>query len=319
VSVADAPASPKARQRLVLRLQELGVPEDERQRHVCAVWTRGRARSRRELTEAEAGSLYARLREMNREQLAAVLATPAPPVLEVDGCPVESGERSSCPYPPGRCCMTTPAPAPANLPGRLRLDGIDPGCPQPDYRWSLADEAAAPEPDLSVPAGTITCGGPLTAHDAAELRAFGAFLEQAGPPPTAATKPEPDPADPSTWTDEDWVADAEGTGPLADVPHEVEEPPAIEPPCRTPEEVEAAALAAVERFRARQAAGIVPEPPTLGSIPPRTPLHLPPAPDRYCLARCYCGGCPQYAEQRAAAERAYRQELTAARNRDPRR
>ena len=33
---------------------------------------------------------------------------------------------------------------------------------------------------------------------------------------------------------------------------------------------------------------------------------------RYCMARCYCGSCPQYAEQAAAAEAIYRQEVSRA-------
>lgn len=175
MSIADEQSTHRTRQLIVLRLQELGAPDTEQQRHVCAVWTQGRARRRSELTERDAGSLYARLREMDAADLADVLARPAP----VADQPAEVAE--SEPWGP-------------------------PGIP-----WTLP--------------------------------------------------PEPDP-----------------------VP--------VEPP---PVDVEAAAAAAVARFRERQAAGIVPEPPTLGSIPPRVPIELAPRPDRYCPPSiCWCGTCAHW-------------------------
>lgn len=61
----------------------------------------------------------------------------------------------------------------------------------------------------------------------------------------------------------------------------------------TPEEIAAACQAAVERHRAR--GGVVPDPPDRAEIPPRVPVVLGPAPDRYCLATCYCGRCDHYA------------------------
>ncbi len=46
------------------------------------------------------------------------------------------------------------------------------------------------------------------------------------------------------------------------------------------------------------------------------------APGRYCLRRCYCGGCPQYAEQVAANEalrqREHEDRERHTRHRDPR-
>lgn len=60
----------------------------------------------------------------------------------------------------------------------------------------------------------------------------------------------------------------------------------------TPEEIAAACQAAVERHRAR--GGVVPDPPDRAEIPPRVPVVLGPAPDRYCLATCYCGRCDHY-------------------------
>lgn len=61
----------------------------------------------------------------------------------------------------------------------------------------------------------------------------------------------------------------------------------------TPEQIEAAADAAVARFRAR--GGMIPDPPARSEIPPRVPVVLPPAVGRSCPpATCYCGDCPQY-------------------------
>lgn len=145
----------------------------------------------------------------------------------------------------------------------------------------------APEPEPELPPGAIACGpGPLTEHDAATVRAFAAALDEGPAAVRAFALTEP-----------------------------TAEPPAVEPP---PVDVEAAAEDAVRRFRERQAAGVLPEPPDPSARPPRVVVPYT-APGRYCLTRCYCGTCPQYAEQREAAERAYRQELTAARNKDLRR
>jgi hypothetical protein len=85
-----------------------------------------------------------------------------------------------------------------------------------------------------------------------------------------------------------------------------------EPPARTPQEVEKRAAAAVARFLERKERGETPTPPDLSTIPPREVVPYG-NPGRYCQARCYCGTCPQYAEQAAAAEQAHRVEVNKAR------
>jgi hypothetical protein len=305
MTTADAPSSHKARQRLVLRLAELGVPtaDVDRQRHVVAVWTRGRAQRRSELTEAEAGSLYARLREMGPDDLAGVLA------------------------------MTKPEPV------------TSPAVEAATAALAETIQAAIDLDAQTLPAGAIACGSDqLTEHDAAQVRAFAEFLEQAGPapsptpphggtcpcdpcnpdPPEEDAEPDAEPAAAATVEDGPAPADSgpgqrpgtrDGDDPGEVADHRPAGPaPVIEPPARTPEEVEAAALAAVERFHAR--AGAIPEAPDPTARPPRVPQLVEPAADRYCMVRCYCGTCPDYPAQHEAAERTYRQELTAARNKD---
>lgn len=164
----DDPSSHRTRQRIVLRLAELGIPttDAEAQRHVCAVWTKGAARRRSEMTEREAGALAARLDEMTREQLAEVLARPVPEWVEPlphEVCP-EYGA-ATCRARPGRCCMEAP--------GKV-----------------------GPPPTPELPAGAIVCGpGPVSEHDAEQVRAFAAALDS-GPAAVAAFalgKPEPEP------------------------------------------------------------------------------------------------------------------------------
>lgn len=268
----EAPASQKARSSLVISLEKAGIADADKQRHICAVWAGRPIGSRTELTEREARSLAARVKQLSRDELAAVLARPAP----------------------------------------------------------------EPEPTPELPAGAIVCGpGPLTEHDAAQVRAFAEFLDKAGPPPSAEeiaaavavcpedgaatcrasvaeccmTSPAPvvdqvePPACPAEWCEDDACTAAHPEQPQ----HAEPEPaPSVEP---VPEDVEEAAEAAVRRFRERIAAGIVWTAPDLSKIPPRVPLQLGPAPGRYCLARCYCGGCEGHAEQVAEAERAHAREL----------
>lgn len=199
------PASPKARAALVLSLQAAGCADAVEQRRVCAVWVGRPIASRTELTEREARSLAARLRTMTREELAAVLARPAP------------------------------QPEAPPIVGEPELDGA--------LRSELEDTA---EPDQPAHVG----------------------------PPYPPLAP----------TEEEWERHQETLRPA--------EPVLVEPP---PDDVEAAVEAAAARFRERVATGIVPEPPDLSSLPPRTPVILGPPPDRYCLAVCYCGTCEHWA------------------------
>lgn len=98
----EAPASVKARSSLVISLQKAGVTDEDKQRHVCAVWARRPIGSRTELTEREARSLAARVKEMSREELAAVLARPAPEPVELDGAArTELTDVATAELPPG--------------------------------------------------------------------------------------------------------------------------------------------------------------------------------------------------------------------------
>lgn len=292
VTAPEAPASKNARTSVVLSLQTAGITDEEQQRHICAVWARRPIGSRTELTEREARSLAARVKTMSRDELAAVLGRPAP------------------------------------------------------------------EPAPELPPGMIACRpGTLTEHDAAQVRRFAEFLDQAGPPPTreelaavrepaglppigafrltpdgavpvdvadlVAKKPEPFAvcpedgaatcrAEPGECCMETPAASPEESADVVELVDQVEpEPPAPVPVPREPppEDVEAAAEEAVRRYRERIAAGIVWTAPDLSGIPRRIPLQLGPAPGRYCLARCYCGTCPQYAEQRAEADRQHAREV----------
>lgn len=260
MTAADAPASHKARQRLVLRLQELGAPDAEQQRHVCAVWTGGRARRRTELTERDAGTLYARLREMNRDDLAAVLARPAPGI-EPD-----------------------PEPEPVDVVTARAIDAA--AC-----LASWDEPAPTPEP-VELPAGAIACGGGPTAEDVAAVRAFAGELAERGAAPTpeelAAVQVEETAPCVATWCEDDGCT---ATHPDPEPEAPARPPVVLEP---VPEDVEEAAAAAVARFRERQAAGIIPAAPDLASLPPRIPIELGPPPGRYCLATCYCGGCEHW-------------------------
>lgn len=165
-------ASPRERQVLILRLQELGIRDGEQQRHVCRVWARRHLASRKDLTSDEASSLRERLRTITREELAAVLARPAP-----EPQPAEPTEEEL-----------------AAVLGPL----IE---PQP------AEEPAPAAVDL--PAGVIVCGpGQVTDHDAATVRAFAVALEEglvavhafalAEDPTPPAGKLEPAPVDVET-------------------------------------------------------------------------------------------------------------------------
>lgn len=255
----------RARAAAVISLQKAGIADENDQRHICAVWARRPIASRTELTEDEARSLARRVKTMSRDELAAVLARPIPEPPELDGA----------------------------------------------LRAEIADGAA------ELPPGVIVCGGDQTPGDIEQVRAFAEFLSTAGPAPSVeelAAVREPAPCL-ATWCEDDaCTAEHPEREPVAVCPEEgaatcrakpgeccmetpapaIEPEPvpvAVEPP---PEDVEAAAVAAVEQFRARQAAGITPEPPNLLSIPPRVPLQLGPAPGRYCLATCYCGGCSHW-------------------------
>lgn len=112
------------------------------------------------------------------------------------------------------------------------------------------------------------------------------------------TEPQPSPAEPpaclAAWCEDDACPGEHPEQPAPAVAQVDVVPPApvrVEP---VPVDLEAAKEAAVARFRERQAAGIVLEPPALADIPPRVPVILGPAPGGYCLAICYCGECPQY-------------------------
>lgn len=240
----EAPASRNARTSVVLSLQQAGITDEDKQRHVCGVWARRPIGSRTELTEREARSLAARVKTMSPAELAAVLARPVPDPPELDGA----------------------------------------------LRAEIADVAA------ELPPGVIVCGGDPTPEDAAQVRAFAEFLDTAGVPPTVeeldAVREEPEPV---TWSTmlatEDPPAPPSPTS-EAEAIEQRGEPVPVEPP---PADIEQAAEDAVRRFRERLAAGIVPEPPSLSSIPPRVPVELAPRPDRYCMATCYCGGCKHWA------------------------
>jgi hypothetical protein len=325
MSAADAPATHRDRQRLVLRLAELGIPttDTDRQRHVCAVWTKGRARKRSELTQRDARSLYARLQTMTADELAAVEAMPVPhtsPAAEEATAALAAAAQD------GIELDARTAACLASWDDAADAEGTGP----------LSDVPHEEEPAPELPAGVITCGGEPSAADVAAVAAFAAELAERGPAPDreelAAAAPGrelrvagwvgipgrfvPLPGEPAATVEEPGPADtgdALRPGPrdgddratVADHGPAVPAPVAVEP---VPEDVEAAALAAVERFRARQAAGIIPEPPNPAARPPRAVVPYG-APGRYCLARCYCGGCPQYAEQKAEAERLYAIEV----------
>lgn len=308
-----APAGQGTRAALVLTLRDAGVPDDEGQRHVCRVWVRRWLTSRRDMTEGEARSLIGRLRRRDGGEAATrALAMEAPTPPELDGTTraelAAAGEG-------------TPDVMAAAVAAAARLAPGDRPAPAP------ASEVAAVE----LPAGAITCGpGPITEEDAATVRAFAAELAERGPAPSVekldavredqADEPEPEPAPrfvaPCIRCDHEATGDTAAELAAAMDAHATAH--AVEPAARTPEEIEAAAVAAVERFQARQAAGEVIEPPNPSVRPPRVVVpHT--AAARYCLARCYCRTCPQYAEQAAAAARVYAQELAAARNIDTRR
>lgn len=195
-------------------------------------------------------------------------------------------------------------------------------------RAELAAVLARPAPAPELPPGAIVCRpGTLTEHDAAQVRAFAEFLDQAGPPPsreelaTVAVCPEDGaatcrasvaeccmtaPTQPVDQVDDHDARHAVYLAGCADCDERADQreverqettaPPPPPVPCEPPpENIEEAAEEAARRFHERRAAGIVPAAPNLSEIPPRVPLQLGTPPGRYCMAVCYCGGCTHWA------------------------
>ena len=174
-----------------------------------------------------------------------------------------------------------------------------------------ADAEGLPDAEEPVepPAPVCTRGEP-SAHDRAVIAEFGRQLEArqadriagAQLPPVDSTLPtvaleQAGPADPGEAgrrTHRPGGDGCETPAPVAD------HGPAAPPPV----DVEAAAAAAVERFRAR--AGVIPDPPAREEIPPRQVMPFT-STGRYCLAVCYCGGCPHHRPIPGVDSREYRE------------
>jgi hypothetical protein len=230
-------ASKNMRTALVLQLQALDVYSDDEQRHVVARWTKGRARRRTELTEEECRALTKMLRTLTKAEVQQVLNAPIPPV----------------------------DPATEQLPADVIVCGAS-GPLDGEQRAAIADlvDDVRTEADMRPePAAVCPEGG------AATCRAEPGECCMGTP---AATVPESGAADTDRGGRPAGPADA-----VADhrpAPPTPDEPPVPQRPPLTPEELQAAAEAAVVRFRERVAAGIVLERPAMPPMPPRRRVVL---------------------------------------------